>query len=430
MDKTNMSGFYGLGIAPGILETIERFGFSVPTPIQQKAIPIALEGKDIIGIAQTGTGKTIAFGIPMIQRLAATQGRGLVLVPTRELALQVNEAVNKIALSLNMNTAVIIGGESMSPQIAALKRNPRIIVATPGRLLDHLRERRVRLDDVRVLVLDEADRMLDMGFAPQIEQILKCVPRDRQTMLFSATLPGRIMSIASSHMKLPVRTEIAPSGTAAAGVSQEIFVVQKEDKGMLLNKLLEQYNGPVLLFTRTKRGARRVTQSLKKSGHRAAEIHADRSLNQRKEALEGFKSGRYRVLAATDIAAWGIDVTGIELVINYDLPDDPENYVHRIGRTGRAGREGHAISLATPDQKNDVQTIEKLIKTTIPLSTHPEMPRQSFGPSSHAPSHRPHHRPQAPAGHKGRGGQNRRSPARSHDKLFESLNFFISRKKS
>jgi ATP-dependent RNA helicase RhlE len=379
MDNKTQSNFYGLGIAPGILEIIKRAGFTTPTPIQQKAIPIALEGKDVIGIAQTGTGKTLAFGIPLIQRLAQKNCMGLVLVPTRELALQVHEAIHKLSTSFHLGTAVIIGGESMGRQITALSQKPRIIVATPGRLLDHMRERRVRLDTVQFLVLDEADRMLDMGFAPQIEQILRAIPKDRQTLLFSATLPARIVSIASSHMKLPVRTEIAPAGTAAENVSQEIFVVKKENKGALLNILLAEYTGPVLLFTRTKRGARKVTQHLKQSGHRAAEIHADRSLNQRKEALEGFKSGKYRILAATDIAARGIDVTGIELVINYDLPDDPENYVHRIGRTGRAGRTGHAVSLATPDQKSDVQAIEHLIKKTIPLSAHPKMPREAFG---------------------------------------------------
>lgn len=432
MDNTTKSSFYGLGIAPGILETIGRFGFTSPTPIQQKAIPIALEGKDVIGIAQTGTGKTVAFGIPLIQRLAQQKGRGLVLVPTRELALQVHATVSKLAASSGLHTAVVIGGESISRQANALGKNPRIIVATPGRLLDHMRGRRVRLDDVHFLVLDEADRMLDMGFAPQIEQILRTIPKDRQTLLFSATLPSHIVGIASAHMKLPVRTEIAPAGTAAENVSQEIFVVKKEDKGTLLGKLLQQYTGPVLLFTRTKRGARKVTQHLKNSGHRAAEIHADRSLNQRKEALEGFKSGKYRVLAATDIAARGIDVTGIELVINYDLPDDPENYVHRIGRTGRAGREGHAISLATTDQKKDVLTIERLIKKTIPLSTHPEMPRVTFGHGAQpsAPARGQGHFPKSGSHHHQRSRHGKTGTRRSTDKLFDSLNYFIQRKKN
>ncbi|MBI5599025.1 MAG: DEAD/DEAH box helicase [Deltaproteobacteria bacterium] len=372
------NGFYGLGIAPALLDKVEKLGFSVPTPIQRKAIPIAIEGKDIMGIAQTGTGKTLAFGIPMVQRLAQKKGRGLVLVPTRELALQVRDALMPFTQALGMGVTVIIGGESMMPQISSLRKNPRVIIATPGRLIDHIERRNVRLDDTHVLVLDEADRMFDMGFAPQIERILKGVPKDRQTMLFSATMPAEIVKIASVHMRLPVRTEIAPPGTAAEKVSHEIFVVKKEMKGALLGELLKQYTGPVLLFTRTKRGAHKVAQLLRTTGNAAAEIHSDRSLGQRKEALNGFKSGRYRVLVATDIAARGIDVIGIELVINYDLPDDPENYVHRIGRTGRAGQEGHAITLATPDQGRDVRNIEKLIKTSIALSEHPGFPADRF----------------------------------------------------
>ena len=372
------SSFYGLGIAPKLLQKIETLGYSVPTPIQHKAIPIAIEGKDIIGIAQTGTGKTLAYGVPMIQRLAKRKGKGLVLAPTRELAIQIRDALRPFTLALHMRTAVLIGGESKGPQVASLKRKPRIIVATPGRLLDLLSQRTVRLDDVHVLVLDEADRMLDMGFAPQIERILRLVPRDRQTMLLSATMPFEIVRIASAHMHLPVHTEIAPSGTAAEGVSHEVFVVEKQFKGPLLERLLDRYKGPVLVFTRTKRGARQVSRSLRKARYAAAEIHSDRTLAQRKQALNGFKSGKYRILVATDIAARGIDVHGIELVVNYDLPEDPESYVHRIGRTGRAGMEGRAISLATPDQGRDVRGIERLIKMSISLSEHPEIPARSF----------------------------------------------------
>ncbi|OGS19468.1 MAG: hypothetical protein A2219_07720 [Elusimicrobia bacterium RIFOXYA2_FULL_50_26] len=392
--NTNPPNFYGLGIAPGLLEALDSLKFSVPTPIQHKAIPIAVAGSDVIGIAQTGTGKTIAFTVPMIQRLHQKKGRGLVLVPTRELAIQVNETVEKLAKPFNMLTGVLIGGASMLHQVVALRKNPQIIIATPGRLLDLIGQQRLRLDDVSVLILDEADRMLDMGFAPQIDRILRLIPKDRQTMLFSATMPEKIMHIASAHMHLPVRTEIAPTGTMAENISQELFVVGKELKGKLLEKLLEQYAGTVLLFTRTKRGARRVTQMLRARQHAAAEIHADRSLGQRKEALEGFKMGKYRILVATDIAARGIDVKGIELVINFDLPDDPENYIHRIGRTGRAGMEGHAISLATPDQKKDVRMIEQLIKTEIPVAEHPDVPSERFDerlssapPRRHSHSH-------------------------------------------
>jgi ATP-dependent RNA helicase RhlE len=266
----------------------------------------------------------------------------------------------------------------MRPQLDALRKHPRIIVATPGRLIDHLEHRTVKLDDTKVLVLDEADRMLDIGFGPQIERILVTVPRERHTMLFSATMPDDIVRIAAQHMKMPVRTEIAPAGTTAETVSQEVFVVAKEAKSALLQKLLGQYAGPVLVFTRTKRGAHKLTQNLKKQGHSAAQIHADRTLGQRKEALEGFRSGKYRILVATDIAARGIDVKGIELVINYDLPDDPENYVHRIGRTGRAGVVGHAVSIATPEQGKDVRAIEGIIRTSITQSEHPDVQSQKL----------------------------------------------------
>jgi len=378
MQQNNQQGFYGLGIAPGLLDAISKLGFKVPTPIQFKAIPIAIEGKDIIGIAQTNTGKTLAFGVPMIQRLTQKKSKGLILVPTRELAIQINDAIKKLTQIFAIDTAVLIGGEAMGRQIQQLRKNPRIIVATPGRLNDLIGQKHARVDDVNILVLDEADRMLDMGFAPQIERIIRLIPRDRQTMLFSATIPARIVQIASQHMKLPVRTEIAQSGTAAEGISQEIFVVNRDLKGKLLGQLLKQYTGSVLLFSRTKRGASKIARLLRGLGHNAAEIHADRSLSQRKEALTGFKAGKYRILVATDIAARGIDVIGIELVINYDLPDDPENYVHRIGRTGRAGQIGHAISLATPDQGSDVRNIEKIIRTTIPVSTHPDIPVETF----------------------------------------------------
>jgi len=382
--------FFGLGIAPGILDILKRIHFVTPTPIQRKAIPLALEGKDVVGIAQTGTGKTHSFAIPMIQRLSQTKGIGLILAPTRELAIQIDEAFRLIAHAFNIKTACLIGGAPMEPQTEALRKNPRIVIATPGRLLDHMRQWHIILDDVIMLVLDEADRMLDMGFAPQINMILKYIPKQRQTMLFSATMPKEIMEMATHQMKLPVSVEIAVSGTVAEHVTQELFIVKKETKMKLLDKILKQYRGSVLLFSRTKHYARKITQSVRGMGHRVAEIHSDRSLNQRREALEGFKSGRYRILVATDIASRGIDVSGIELVINYDLPEDAENYVHRIGRTARAGLKGHAISFATPDQSRDVRDIEKLIRATLPISRHPEIPSEQFSQESH-----PKHKPQA-----------------------------------
>jgi len=375
--QTNTS-FYGLGIAPKILDILDRMKFTVPTPIQHKTIPIAMEDKDIIGVAQTGTGKTLAFAVPIIQRLSQRKGRALILAPTRELAIQVNEAFQQIAPSFGIKTAVIIGGASMQLQLKALRKNPRVLVATPGRLVDHMERRTVLLADVNVLVLDEADRMLDMGFLPQIEKIIKFVPRNRQTMLFSATIPGEIVRMAAAHMKLPIHVEIAPSGTTAEHIIQEVFIVKKSSKRQLLIKLLDHYHGPVLIFSRTKIGAKKIARDLQQMNRRAAEIHSNRSLAQRKEALEGFKSGKYKILVATDIAARGIDVTGIELVINYDLPDDTENYVHRIGRTGRAGHEGRAISFATPEQGKDVKSIERLIKTALPIVEHPEFQKEKF----------------------------------------------------
>jgi ATP-dependent RNA helicase RhlE len=370
--------FYGLGIAPKILDILAHIKFKVPTPIQFKAIPLAIEGKDVIGIAQSGTGKTHSFAIPMVQRLVKMKGVGLVLAPTRELAIQIDEAFQGIAHSFGMKTACLIGGAPMFGQIQALRRNPRIVIATPGRLLDHMGRWNFLPDNVTMLVLDEADRMLDMGFAPQITKILRFLPKDRQTMLFSATIPKEIMEIAATYMKLPVSVEIAPSGTTAERVTQELFIVKKEAKPRLLSKLLAQYHGSILLFSRTKHNARKIKMSIRDMGYSAAEMHSNRTLGQRREALEGFKSGRYKVLVATDIAARGIDVTGIELVINYDLPEDAENYVHRIGRTARAGCRGHAISFATPEQNRDVRDIERLIRLTLPVSKHPEIPPEEF----------------------------------------------------
>ncbi len=363
--------FHGLGIAPGLLQIIEKLRYTNPTPIQHQAIPIAIEGKDVVGIAQTGTGKTLAFGIPMIQRLAQTKGRGLVLLPTRELALQVDEELNKVGRSLGLKTAVLIGGLSIKPQINAINRNPHIIIATPGRLIDHLEQKTVKLDKVNILVLDEADRMLDMGFEPQIRRILRDTPKDRQTMLFSATIPSEIMSIARANMKLPIRIEVAPSGTIVELVSQEIFIVRREAKLRLLEKILGEYKGAILIFTRTKHGAKKVTRAIHMMGHNVAEIHGNRSLGQRRDALDGFKLGKYRVLVATDIAARGIDFHGIELVVNYDLPSQSEDYVHRIGRTARAGARGHAISFALPEEHQDIRAIERLIRKTIPVSIPP-----------------------------------------------------------
>ena len=380
-------GFGGLGIAPKMLEVLAQLNFKIPTPIQRKAIPIGIAGKDIVGIAQTGTGKTLALGIPMIQRiLQANRGKGLIILPTRELAIQSNEMLQKIGRPFGLKTAVLIGGSSMSQQVQAIRNRPHIVIGTPGRVIDHLQQKTLSFHDVTVLVLDEADCMFDMGFAPQVKQILQATSRDRQTMLFSATMPDNIVKIALSHMKLPVRVEIDRQGTAAEKVEHELFIVKKDQKNRLLDKLLLEYKGSVLVFTRTKFGAKKICRDIRNMGVSTAEIHSNRSLAQRREALDGFKLGKYRVLVATDIASRGIDVKGIELVINYDLPESAGDYVHRIGRTGRAGMAGRAISFVMIEQRNKIREIERLIQSMLKISQLPELPAHrafNLAPENH-----------------------------------------------
>ena len=373
------SGFASLGLSPQILAILEKIGFTVPTPIQQKAIPIVVTGQDVIGIAQTGTGKTLAFGLPTIQHLLKNQDRALILVPTRELALQVEENIRAIThhMQPGLRSRSIIGGEPIFRQIRDLKHTPQVIVATPGRLADHLKQKTVELSKVKILILDEADRMFDMGFAPQIKNIMQHVPAIRQTLLFSATMSPEVRTLASTYMKNPVSVEVANPGTSAELITQELCYVRKEEKFDVLSKLLKDHTGTVLVFSRTKHGAAKLAHNLHVAGNTVVEIHSNRSLNQRKHALEGFKSGKYRILVATDIAARGIDVQNIQLVVNYDLPDASEDYVHRIGRTGRAGTTGLAISLATLDQVKDVKAIEKLMKRPLPLSEHSLKPSES-----------------------------------------------------
>lgn len=356
------SNFSDIGVSPDILKILDKLSLTSPTPIQKQAIPVALKGTDIVGIAQTGTGKTFAFGIPIIQKLLSSSGQALVLVPTRELALQVNESIKKLADRLNITTIVLIGGESISRQFFELKRRPRLIIATPGRLIDHLKRKSIKLDQIKTLVLDEADMMLDMGFLPQIEEILKSVPKERQTMLFSATMPTEIANLATKHLKLPIRIEVAPQGTTVENVTQEMIVLEAKDKMKYLEKIIKENEGSILIFVRTRYGVKNIAKKLISNGHKATEIHSDLSQGQRKRALDSFKSGRSRIMVATDVAARGLDVKGIELVINYDLPDSSSDYVHRIGRTARAGKKGKAISLATPSQLKNIKAIEALIK--------------------------------------------------------------------
>lgn len=372
MDNST-KGFSELSIAPSILGLLDHFKFVTPTPIQEQSIKAGIERKDLIGIAQTGTGKTLAFGIPLLQH--GLQGkRALVIVPTRELALQVGETLRKFGARINVRTATLIGGEPIWRQTKDLNKNPHIIIGTPGRIIDHIEHRSVSFTDFETIVLDEADRMLDMGFAPQLKKIFAVFPKKRHTMLFSATMPPEIVKMSRAYMEFPVRIEVAPTGTTAKDVSQEIFFVPQESKQQLLEKILYDYHGSILVFCKMRFGAKRIAAHIRTLGHTSAEIHSNRTLSQRREALEGFKSGKYRILIATDIASRGIDVKNIELVINFDLPSSAEDYVHRIGRTGRAGERGHAISFARPNERRDVQAIERLIKKSLPVSKLPELP--------------------------------------------------------
>lgn len=409
-ENQNQTEFSKLGIAMSILDLLSKIGLTVPTPIQRKSIPIAIGGKDLIGIAQTGTGKTFAYGIPMVQRIALYKGLGLILLPTRELALQVEESLRKLGGVFGLKTVVLIGGMPIGQQIHDLRRRPHIMIATPGRMMDIMKRRIIKPEEIKILVLDEADMMLDMGFLPQIEEILKQIPKLRQTLLFSATMPTAIVRLATAHMSLPVNIEIAPAGTTVEQVDQEMHIVKKEDKLSHLEKILSQHAGSVLIFSRTKHGAKALANAVQTMGHKAAEIHSNRSFYQRREAMDGFRSKKYRILVATDIAARGIDVSGIELVVNYDLPDSSEDYVHRIGRTARAGKHGKAISFATPSQGRDIRNIERLIKKNLPLTkiaeldkpiTHPRPSnrygrtnsygRSSFSPRSNSGSAKPYH---------------------------------------
>lgn len=385
-DTTPVPSFDKLGIAPELLAVLNKLSFTTPTPIQHQCIPTALEGKDIVGIAQTGTGKTLAFGVPMIQLLGKNKGQGLILLPTRELALQVNDVIQKIGSHFGLRTAVLIGGASSHQQIQAMRKNPHILISTPGRLIAHLQEKNLSLSRVTMIVLDEADRMFDIGFAPQIKQILNYAPKTRQTLMFSATMPAPIAEIAGRYMKTPLRIEVAPAGTTAAKIQQEIFIASKDVRTQLLEKLLADNTGTVLIFSRTKYGAKKIAAVVRDMGHTANEIHSNRSLPQRQAALAGFKNGTYRVLVATDIAARGIDVTGISLVINYDLPDNPDDYVHRIGRTARAGTTGKAVSFVGPEERMELKQIERLIKKSLQVNPLPTLPpRRTVAPPARGP---------------------------------------------
>ena len=372
--------FEQLSLIEPILKALKKEQYTTPTPIQEQAIPEALNGKDILGLAQTGTGKTAAFAIPVLQKLAAetvTKGyrytRALVLTPTRELAVQISESFASYGRFLNLKHEVIFGGVPQTQQTISLRDGVDILIATPGRLLDLMNQGYVHLDYLDVFVLDEADRMLDMGFIHDVRRIVRALPEQKQTMLFSATMPQEIAELASSLMQSPVRVEVTPVSSTVEKIEQVVYFVPKASKNTLLLHLLEQQNiKRTLLFTRTKHGADKIAKFLKKENVRADAIHGDKSQSARQNALANFKSGKLKVLVATDIAARGIDVDALEHVINYDLPDVPETYVHRIGRTGRAGADGTAISFCDGrEEMKNLKGINKLIGLKIPAVEHP-----------------------------------------------------------
>jgi ATP-dependent RNA helicase RhlE len=362
-NKETMS-FAEMGLDASLLRRCESLGYDEPTPIQKKGIPIALSGADLIGCAETGTGKTAAFLLPIIQNLSRTPGAGvraLILAPTRELAAQIASNLHDFDPKRRLRSVTLVGGASMVRQLQGLRAHPAVVIATPGRLMDHLERGSLDLSCVSFLVLDEADRMLDLGFWPVISRIIAMLPKTRQTLLYSATMSSAIEEIARSAMRQPKLIEVSPRGRAPGLVKQTAYSVTAESKTALLLHLLEgEDESRVLVFTRTRRGAERLSHILAKREHQVGRIHADRTQPQREAALRGFKEGRHRVLVATDIAARGIDVEAISHVINYDVPEAPENYVHRIGRTGRAGNIGRASTLVTPVDEFSMRAIERL----------------------------------------------------------------------
>ncbi|MDE0331897.1 MAG: DEAD/DEAH box helicase [Nitrospinae bacterium] len=361
-------GFRELGFGPELLRGIHGLGFGAPTPIQRETIPIAREGRDIIGCAQTGTGKTASFALPTLEHLKGGSGtRCLVLTPTRELAIQVSEQFQRLGKHLETSCAVIYGGVDYEPQFLAFQEKADVIVATPGRLLDHLNRKSVHFRKLEILIIDEADRMLDMGFAEEITDILKRLPKKRQTMLFSATMPEKIQDLANRAVSDPVQINISPPSTPAEGIHHGVYPISMSNKPRGVLGIIDKYNPTsVLIFTRTKAGADVLCNFLENEKISVAKIHSDRSQRQRERALAGFRQGKHRILVATDIVSRGIDVTGISHVINYDVPEYPEDYVHRAGRTARAGRIGYAMTLMSPGEITPVKNIERFIGKALP----------------------------------------------------------------
>ncbi|MFC5430403.1 DEAD/DEAH box helicase [Paraburkholderia denitrificans] len=376
--KPTTATFDQFGLAPQILKAIEQQGYTTPTPIQAQAIPVVLTGRDVMGAAQTGTGKTASFSLPIIQRLlpgantsaspARHPVRALILTPTRELADQVAANVRSYAEHTQLRSAVVFGGVDMNPQSDELRRGVEILIATPGRLLDHVQQKTTNLGQVQMLVLDEADRMLDMGFLPDLQRILNLLPKERQTLLFSATFSPEIKKLAATYLRTPQTIEVARSNSTATNVTQIVFEVAEGDKaGAVVQLIRERGLKQVIVFCNSKIGASRLARLIEKQGIVAAAIHGDRSQSERMQALDAFKRGDIEALVATDVAARGLDIAELPAVINFDLPFNAEDYVHRIGRTGRAGASGDALSLCSPNEKKQLVDIEKLIKRSLPV---------------------------------------------------------------
>jgi len=416
--------FASLGVAEPILRALSAENYTHPTPIQAKAIPALLSGRDLLGIAQTGTGKTAAFGIPLLQKLSighvppqAKQAKALILAPTRELAVQIEESLRTYGHFLNLKMTVILGGVNQNTQVRNMSKGVDILVATPGRLLDLVQQRHINLGAVNSFIVDEADRMLDMGFIRDVRKLVAMLPRDRQSMLFSATMPDDIVKLTHDMLRTPERIEIAPQGKTADRITQKLYIVPAPQKRQLLSALLKDLAmNRVIVFTRTKHGANKVAEHLSRTGEVAEAIHGNKSQNARQRALDMFKTGKARVLVATDIAARGIDIDDISHVVNFEMPNEPESYVHRIGRTARAGGEGIAISFCDASEKGYLRDIERLIRTKIEVVPHElpdlteeqrrqmEEPRRPHG-HRHG-GHKPHGHSKhgsGPSGHRGGG---------------------------
>ena len=395
-----------LGLQPRLVKALIDQGFTNPTPIQTQAIPHAMNGRDVLGIAQTGTGKTAAFGLPMIHALmtrgiapAPQTAAGLVLAPTRELANQIAEAMRTFTKGSHLKVAVVVGGASMGKQIEALRRGADLLIATPGRLIDLIERRAVRLNETNFLVLDEADQMLDMGFIHALRRIAPLLPADRQTMMFSATMPKLMAELAGKFLTDPVRVEVTRPGIAANGIEQSVHFVPKAGKTDLLIQLLGAHRGDLsLVFARTKHGAERLMKTLVSAGFDAVSIHGNKSQGQRDRAIRDFKAGKLNILVATDVAARGIDIPDVRHVYNYELPNVAENYVHRIGRTARAGASGQAIALCGEDEFGDFQAIEKLLKTRIAVVGGRPWAAEHAKDQTRAKTARPRNRSRKPRG--------------------------------